>query len=1135
MIVRVRRTLGAISALARAEARLCRRLVRYWVFVALAFGSGLVLVGQYTALHWFSSWRSATAAAINPRYLVSAYGGFYLAAFLAGIVFLGFDVRGRDVRERIAEVVDTRPFSNLELLAGKLLGLVGAAWLPVLGASVVFWVITWLAGSPIQPVSLVAFATFMALPALAFVAALTFCITLVVRHRGAAAALLLAVLAAGVFGLRRIPMTLATTLDVTGGYVLAFPSDLLPRIAEPAGWLQRAALLSAAAGLLVLAAALHPRRDDGRRAVRGACGVLLIALAAGGLYAAGRTRAAPIEVRADARRAHEARSGEPVPDIRSIRGRIALDPGRDLAADLTVVVRAPAGRALSRALFTLNPGFAASLSVRGPGGATLGVETGQGLCTVALPAPLAPGTETTLSFAYRGRPDPGFPYLDAALEPLRLTPQDGAMLLLGWESLVFERRIVVLPSGARILPASGPETGRDDPRTRPPDPFELELTVDVPEGWLVAGPGRRREESGAATGLRRFRFAPGAPVRDPALVAGPFDARSVEAAGVRCEVLVDRAHVKNLDILAEAADEIRRFLVERFDEAKAAGLPYPLDGLTLVEVPNALRGYCGGWRMGTTLAAPGLVMMRESGFPTARFDNLLRDKESLRAKEGGVPRAVRDRLVTFFENDFSGGNPWTAFARTLLLEQCGATGPDAVALDWIVEDLAMQSATGRRGYFSAHVFGRRLDRVINSALGSYFSAEEGERENFSQSVIRTVTQRPEVWDAALRTSLGALDPVTDPTAAIDVLTLKAGGLARVLLEGEGRDRTGKTLRVLRERHAGGAFTRADLVAAGAEAGLDLGTFLHDALDTTVLPGLRARDVSLVRLADLRDGTPQYQLRATVQNDENAAGLFRLNWFAQDPDAKRRIQQNAGPWRVGARAAVEVGVISPRPIESATIAPYLALNRVPFALPLPALDAETRSSDPPFTGVRDAASVASDEKGVVVDDLDAGFRTEESAARGWLRLAGSPPEGERDGGLPVAGDGWRAPQWWTRMAVPRAFGRYRRTVALVAAGSGRRAATFEAVLPSAGSYTLEVSIPQKKGPPWVLSRDRGRFHYTIAADGVREDVTFNAEAAEEGWNPLGTYDLPAGPVTVRLTDKTSGDFVLADAIRWRPAS
>ena len=59
---------------------------------------------------------------MGPRFLIIQLAQPIVLLFAFGIVFLAFDVRTRDVRDRMIEVVDARPVTNFELLAGRLLG-----------------------------------------------------------------------------------------------------------------------------------------------------------------------------------------------------------------------------------------------------------------------------------------------------------------------------------------------------------------------------------------------------------------------------------------------------------------------------------------------------------------------------------------------------------------------------------------------------------------------------------------------------------------------------------------------------------------------------------------------------------------------------------------------------------------------------------------------------------------------------------------------------------------------------------------------------------------------------------------------------------------------------------------------------
>ena len=206
------------------------------------------------------------------------------------------------------------------------------------------------------------------------------------------------------------------------------------------------------------------------------------------------------------------------------------------------------------------------------------------------------------------------------------------------------------------LPRPGANFDMEDPSRRPRDFFHADLEVEVPVGWLVAGPGRREP-----VGDGRFRFRPAAPVPDIGFVASRFERRALHVADIELELLVSPGHIRNIAFFADAADALAVRVEELFVAAEDAGLGYPYEALSLVEVPAQLRTYGGGWRMDTVLSLPGVMLLRELGFPTSRFERQFRDPESLAemaSAEGGVGAAKVRALARFFENDVNGGNPF---------------------------------------------------------------------------------------------------------------------------------------------------------------------------------------------------------------------------------------------------------------------------------------------------------------------------------------------------------------------------------------------------------------------------------------------------------------------------------------------
>jgi len=1125
--------LDTIAALALAELRLTRRLVRYWVFAGLATVLAAISFGQFFVIHRLFSAGSASAAAANPRFFAGNFGSNFVLMFLLGVIFLGFDLRARDKRERIVEVLDATPCSNLELVFGRALGLLVAAWIPLAGVTALIGIVAYFLKPPVHFLSTVQLLVLMAIPAYLFAIGLVYLLTLLVRHR-AVAAVVSIVLVVGVFvgSLFWVRFALAPFADITGGFTVAFPSDVVPRFVDLLPLLQRIGYGIMGSGLLVAAAAVHPRLDDGSRAKRGlvaagvfAAGLVLVALSVLDNYAA-------LGARARWRAAHDARKADAAPDLMALAGQVDVRPGRGLHMELDLRFRAPAERGLDVARFSLNPGLRVrEASVAGGSGIDFTHENG--LLELRPARALDPGAEAAVHLVVDGIPDPDFAYLDSTKELLDTTLSEGQIAILGYEPMVLRRSHVALLPGVRWLPKSGSDVGRDDPRERGEDFYDVDLTVTLPAGWLAAGPGRRQDAGAAESGRVRFRFAPPEPVPDVALVAGPFESFSTDVEGVRLELLVDKDHLANVRFFDDAAGEIRDWLGERLRQARAIGFPYPYDGLTMVEVPGELRGYAGGWRMDSTLIQPAMVLLRESSFPTADFRGARSRLERARDQEGGIARAKVRTLEAFFENDLNGGNPFVAVARSFFGYQTSGRGAEAVPLDYVWERLASELVADRGGFFSVHFFDRQFGQEFALA-GQAMTDPNRVSDRYADVLIHRITSTNEVWDTVSGTSLRDLVPRDDPKRTLNVLALKGGAMAESMLDDLGQETTGRLLGALRAGNSGSTYDRDAVLAAGASVGIDLTAWLDLWIDETDLPGFVLGDVRYHRLPD--DGaSPRYQLRIVVRNEESADGLVRLEYRPEggSPGASR---QRGAPVRVPAESAVEIGLVTAEPLGAVRVAPYLALNRDPFNVTLPTLDATKVVEEEPLAGSRPFDWVPPNDGAIVVDDLDPGFAIAEGEGRGLLRVAGRGHGEDLDAGLPVAQDGQRglrSPRW-SRMTYADAWGRYRHTMAVIRKGAGQRSASFTTELPTAGSFEVEYHVPGwRRGR--ASTAPRGTWQIVIEGGSGRHEAALDADAAATGWNSLGRFDLGAGEVVVRVSDETDGEYVQADAIRFRPVA
>ena len=1103
-----------------AEVRTARRLARTWVFAVLAVATTCIGYLYFTALHATMS-NILASVVTSPRFLVDSFGGYLLWFLMAAAVFLCFDIGTREQRERIADAFHTRPVSNIHLLVGRLAGVVATLAVPVVGflvisqgAGALGQAFDWPIRATFEPVSLGVFLVVDALPALVLWVAIVFLLAAVLRSRLAVAVVAFSLFAVALWSLSRSPHWLAEYLAFAPDRLA---SDLVAAVPDAATLVQRLAVVAVAAGALALAATCLPRPDTRSRAGHlVAAGVLLAAGAAGIAGVVVQARA-DLDTRAGWRTVQESANGV-VTDIRSVAGQVHIDPGRvlDLDVSLTVGWVGESPPALS---FRFNPGMAIREVLIDDEPVTF--EHRQGLLRTDLPADA--DDEATVTVRAAGIPEPGFAYVDSAIDYRQIA---GANPLrnLGTEAALFERGYVALMPGVHWLPgALATETPMRDFQT-------VDLVVQVPADWLVAGPGRRESLGGG-----RYRFASDAPVTQIALLAADFERFATTIDGIELELLLSRRHTAPVAYFRESTEGIGEALAGVLRDADALGLSYPYSALRMVEVPARLRGYGGGWRMETTLALPGMLLLRERGFPTAVF-------AATRLSTRTPPATAKLNLLRdFFREDRNGADPFAGLARNLFLHQTGARGSAAVAIETLCQTLASRLLGDADGYFSAQIFAASPS-VRSLLTGSITSAVTGGSGSVSGEIFAPV-RPPSVWERALGTPLSKLDAL-EPSQAINILTMRVDAVARTLIDGVGREPVGRLLAELRKRYRGALFTATDFEHVAEEVGVDVPGLLGDWLHDASLPGFVASAVRTERLADDDEGNPRYQLRVDVFNGEDVPGLFRLRYRSGDDPSVHESE----PIRVPGREAMEVGLVTRSSVHELWVAPYLSLNRHEFPLRVPETDANTATDTEPLSGAHPSDWRPRPGRGIVVDDLDPGF----AATAAPRRPSPASEHGyDTDEGLPVYQHVDPVLEaHWSREEQPTSWGRYRRTIARVTPGEGDREARFSTVLPKAGRWrvdyflpdldvgyttrsrsqyqqtaTLEFTAPGNRGP------QLGDYDMRISNGGSVLPVQFDASAAEPGWTTLGRFDLDAGEVSLMVTNRTDGGIVVADAVRW----
>ncbi|MCY4130859.1 MAG: hypothetical protein OXG15_16675 [Gammaproteobacteria bacterium] len=1158
----------AIWSVAAAEMRMNRRLVRTWLFivVTLFFSIGILFNGfmLFAAQSPISSATLLNSPLMIPYQLYPALIGF----FAIWVIFLAFDVRSRDKRDRLDEVIGVLPVSNLELVLGRATGITVLMMIPIVGLIALYWIAGIvlrfsLPGEGLrEPELYVTLASIFIdlVPNILFWVALVMMITLLVRLRVIAAAIALGLLGITVWAQNNLPIYVLNFINTyTAAHFL--PSFVAPTFTNLEIIPHRLGMLFLSFAFLCFAAALYPRLDKGNKPRLLISGFALICLGVASFWLVHLQFQGEFTSRQEMAATHKPYADWHQVDVDSLAGRVELRPGSstliEFSVEMTSLERFDTDEEI---LISLNPGYEIQSLEINRQSADFRFENG--LLSIKVPTPIDRARRITLAINAHGDLNQEFAYLDTAIDMLSSDVfQAFGLLFQGADAYINSSRYVALVPDLAWYPLPGAHFNRDLKHIRPRDFFEMDLEVVLPDDWHVAGPGQSNIVDVGDS--RLVRLNPLAPVHEIALLAAAFARRTTEIEGVEFELLVTPNSLTNIDIFEPVLDELKVHVQEMLVTAVGSGLSYPYHTFTIVETPINLRAYRGGWRMDTAQSFPGVFAIREGSFLQAGFKPSLDGwEDDTEITDEEKREKILALLTGYFKNDVNGGNIYLAASNNLMQYQTDASGPGAIPLSYLVNYLTKSISTDLEGFYSAHV-SMSPASTGTSNVGVAALAQNRDVQSLSRLYYDWYINQPDVWEAMLARPLGqvAYEELPDSKTNLHVLHLWGRAMGHLMRDWLGDEHLGELLSELRSRYTGTTYTFEDLVTVAADVGIDITPIFGDWLTKTHFAGFRASPVTTVRLPDQAYGVPLYESSFYLENAEPVPGLVTVEYATEQDYSVDQRGELTPPIKISGSESVQIALTSEQPLNIVRVNPYLSYNRTSFSLEVPyrrIYDQVERGEKP----LMQPASWQYDPgNSIVVDDLDPGFSVdisdEESTQLPWILRLATAAFGERpkDQGLTSYGTTGFSPIFgeWARQQLDQAYGKYRRTLARAIKDTTPANVHFEANLPTNGNWKLEYHVPDANSIVGGLGFSAGAFAVNIrtgssrrrarwgdfkmwVTDGERVlPIEFDGESIDEGWNLLGEFDLENPLVTVSVSTSTTQGSVVADAIRWTPAS
>ncbi len=300
-----------------------------------------------------------------------------------------------------------------------------------------------------------------------------------------------------------------------------------------------------------------------------------------------------------------------------------------------------------------------------------------------------------------------------------------------------------------------------------------------------------------------------------------------------------------------------------------------------------------------------------------------------------------------------------------------------------------------------------------------------------------------------------------------------------------------------------------------------------------LPGFLIKDLETYKVLDGEH--TKFQVRFKIANPKPMDGIITLAIELDDNGNRRRSSnQTDGPAYfnkifIPAQTAKEIGIVFSSEPSRMNINTNISEN-LPNNLVYE------------FSGFDDTKKIAllddiknlplftdlSRTNEIIVDNEDEAFEIIQETNESYLKtlIHKNKEERYKYSGIRF----WNPPSVWEPILHSELYGKFVRSGVYTRSGEGERLARWNADLPNPGYYDVYCHI-FKFNVNWGRQKRKPNYHFTIFHDDGMDEIVLSDGELDEGWNYMGTFYISPENARVELNNKSVGNMIFADAIRW----
>ncbi len=768
---------------------------------------------------------------------------------------------------------------------------------------------------------------------------------------------------------------------------------------------------------------------------------------------------------------------------------------------------------------------------------------------------LAPGRRGSLSFYFSGIPDGSVAYLDIPREQVEELKR-AAVATFDKEPGIIHPDFMLLTPELNWYPRAGVGFNMRNFQPQELDFASFNLTVRPDSGMVAIAPGRVETIEGG------YRFSPEQDLSVLPLVIAPLERRSMTIDEVEYNLYLDPSHDYFSGYFSEIGDTIEALIREEKDnyELDELDLYYSFNRINLVEVPIQYHAYERPYIQTVETILPEMILMPEkgAGINTLDFERFKKAEERRdRERENKrSPREIQvDQFKRFLQNTFFNASISTRGG------DFGRMGGQGENLTVYNENLYSKNPYCVFPLYYSYVTGISSTEypVLNSMLEIYL--KEGFDVDMRQGFTGGITDKERANLALQDKSMVELFGEWDTELTSSLINQTGSFIISALQNRVGMSDFDYFFYYYLEDHA---FSEISFDQFSRDFYNEFGVEIEPYLAVINRGGGMATfKISPPDYLQTRDDIGDvYLVRYRISNVGDARGLvdmtFRImgqggfgggggmseerRFHEVDPGETRDIQVVLydRPMMMSVNTLISGNIPSSYNnfLRSATEVEHAVLDE--YELPT---DKEVN-----FTY----------EDEYVVDNEDEGFYaysvSHESKLKQYIDSRKVKEEGLKYESL----NEWWTPANWTPVAHSAYYGETVRSAMAIRSGDGANYVTWTTVLPENGFYDVYAYIPVSAMVQRPSRRDRGSseggspgeggqggerrfgpefadrgadYNYIISSNEGSEEVVLELNNPEEGWNRIGSFHFPADTAVVRLSNKTDGRRVIADAVKW----